>query len=176
MKSLIVFDLDGTLALSKSAIDDEMASLLGQLLEVEKVAIISGGDYPQFEQQVLGHLRGGDLVKLSILPTSGTKFFTYDGEWHKLYSEDLTADEKRKIEDALNHHFHVVARVLTIHGDPEQIPRAGNFNATARAHRVWRGYHTTHAERSADWPSPNRLEEERCPWGMALKPVPPPDA
>jgi phosphomannomutase len=102
MKSLIVFDLDGTLALSKSAIDDEMASLLGQLLEVEKVAIISGGDYPQFEQQVLGHLRGRDLAKLSILPTSGTKFFTYDGEWHKLYSEDLTADEKRKIEDALN--------------------------------------------------------------------------
>ena len=43
MKALVVFDLDGTLAPSKSAIDAEMASLLGALLEVVKVAVISGG-------------------------------------------------------------------------------------------------------------------------------------
>jgi phosphatidate phosphatase PAH1 len=40
MKSLIVFDLDGTLAESKSAIDAEMATLLGALLAVVKVARI----------------------------------------------------------------------------------------------------------------------------------------
>jgi hypothetical protein len=43
MKSLIIFDLDGTLAESKSSLDGEMAALLGRLLEVVKVAIISGG-------------------------------------------------------------------------------------------------------------------------------------
>jgi hydroxymethylpyrimidine pyrophosphatase-like HAD family hydrolase len=48
MKSLIVFDLDGTLAESKSAIDAEMATLLTALLAVVKVAIISGGALPQF--------------------------------------------------------------------------------------------------------------------------------
>ncbi len=104
MKRLIVFDLDGTLALSKSALDDEMASLLGRLMAVVKVAIISGGDYPQFEAQVLGRLpSSADLANLSLLPTSGTKFFVDDGGagWRKLYSEDLSPDQKRKIENAL---------------------------------------------------------------------------
>ena len=55
MKKLIAFDLDGTLAESKAAIDDmEMAERLAVLLTVGKVAIISGGDWPQFEIQVLG--------------------------------------------------------------------------------------------------------------------------
>ncbi|MBV8344685.1 MAG: HAD-IIB family hydrolase [Candidatus Eremiobacteraeota bacterium] len=102
MKRLIVFDLDGTLALSKAALDDEMAALLGRLLGVIKVAIISGGDYPQFQTQVLERLpAGSDFTNLSILPTSGTKFFVYDGQWRKLYSEDLTDEQKKKIESAL---------------------------------------------------------------------------
>ena len=37
MKKLIVFDLDGTLAESKSQLDDEMAALLGALLGIVKV-------------------------------------------------------------------------------------------------------------------------------------------
>ena len=49
MKTLIVFDLDGTLAESKSPLDAEMAVLIGRLLEVVKVAVISGGAWPQFE-------------------------------------------------------------------------------------------------------------------------------
>jgi HAD superfamily hydrolase (TIGR01484 family) len=102
MKKLIVFDLDGTLAKSKSAIDDEMANLLGELLGVVKVAIISGGDVPQFQKQVLGRLPSGiHLENLSILPTSGTKFYAYNGSWQKLYSEDLSDGEKHKIEDSL---------------------------------------------------------------------------
>ena len=44
MKKLIVFDLDGTLAESKSSLDVEMASLLTALLGVVKVAVISGGN------------------------------------------------------------------------------------------------------------------------------------
>ena len=39
MKSLIVFDLDGTLAESKSPLDKEMARLLRKLLSVAKVAL-----------------------------------------------------------------------------------------------------------------------------------------
>jgi phosphomannomutase len=98
MKKLIVFDLDGTLALSKAALDDEMAILLHDLLSVAKVAVISGGDWPQFEKQVLSHLPHDErLADLFLLPTCGTKFFRYSGEWKKIYSEDFTADEKEKI-------------------------------------------------------------------------------
>ncbi len=53
MKKLIVFDLDGTVAESKSAVDVEMAARLHDLLGMVKVAVISGGDWPQFEKQLL---------------------------------------------------------------------------------------------------------------------------
>ena len=98
VKKLIVFDLDGTLAESKSALDAEMASLLDALLGVVKVAVISGGNWPQFEQQVLSNLtRDERLKRLFLLPTCGTKFFRYESGWKELYSEDFTAEEKTKI-------------------------------------------------------------------------------
>ena len=102
MKKLIVFDLDGTLAESKSSLDAEMSQLLGDLLGVAKVAVISGGGWPQFEKQVLSHLpHDNSLVSLSLLPTCGTQFFRYARDWKKIYSEDFTADEKQKIVSSL---------------------------------------------------------------------------
>jgi phosphomannomutase len=98
MKKLIVFDLDGTLAESKSALDAAMAQRLHDLLGTVKVAVISGGDWPQFEKQLLSKLpHDAPLTGLSLLPTCGTKFYQYKGDWKKLYSEDFTADEKEKI-------------------------------------------------------------------------------
>jgi phosphomannomutase len=103
MKALIVFDIDGTLAESKAAIDPEMATLLGALLAVVKVAVISGADLPQFQTQVVGHLpTGADLRRLSLLPTNGTRFYRFEGAWHELYAEDLTPAQKQQIEAALN--------------------------------------------------------------------------
>ena len=81
MKKLIVFDLDGTLAESKASLDAEMAKLLTALLGIVKVAVISGGDWPQFEKQVLANLPHDDRLKnLSLLPTCGTKFYQYAGD------------------------------------------------------------------------------------------------
>ncbi len=98
MKKLVVFDLDGTLAQSKSSLDTEMAALLNQLLGFIKVAVISGGDWAQFQAQVLSHLANDDRLKnLSLLPTCGTQFYTYSSEWEKLYSEDFTSEQKTKI-------------------------------------------------------------------------------
>jgi HAD superfamily hydrolase (TIGR01484 family) len=102
VKKLIVFDLDGTLAESKTALDSEMAALLSALLAIVKVAVISGGDWPQFEQQLLQNLpQGQRLNNLSLLPTCGTKFYRYSGTWTKIYSEDFTAQEKDKIMRSL---------------------------------------------------------------------------
>ncbi|MGB3800833.1 MAG: hypothetical protein WA952_13545 [Lewinella sp.] len=68
MKKLSIFDLDGTLALSKSAIDPEMTALLAGLLRLARVATISGGEWPQFEKQVLARLaEDARLDRLSIL-------------------------------------------------------------------------------------------------------------
>ena len=102
MKKLIVYDLDGTLAESKSSLDAVMASLLHDLLGIVKAAVISGGDWPQFEKQLLSNLPHDERLKnLSLLPTCGTKFFQYTGDWKKIYSEDFTADEKEKIVSSL---------------------------------------------------------------------------
>jgi len=104
MKTLIIFDLDGTLAKSKQPIEPGMAALLSRLLDVVKVAIISGGAWPQFQTQVLANLPRDDrLHRLSILPTSGTRFLRYDGQWRQLYAEDFSDAEKTKIIAALNH-------------------------------------------------------------------------
>ncbi len=104
MKKLIVFDLDGTLAESKAAIDKDMVTIFNALLNVAKVAIISGGDWPQFKKQVINKLGiTKQLKNLSILPTCGTKFYRYKkGAWVKIYSEDFTPDEKTEIIDSLN--------------------------------------------------------------------------
>ncbi len=102
MKKLIVFDLDGTLAESKSSLDPEMALLLTSLLKAVRVAIISGGDWPQFEKQILSHLPQDDtLANLSMLPTCGTKFFRYKAGWSKIYSEDFTPDQSKQITVSL---------------------------------------------------------------------------
>jgi len=103
MKKLIVFDLDGTLAPSKSSLAPQSAALLHDLLGIIRVAVISGGAWTQFEKQLLTDLpENSCLANLSLLPTCGTKFFQYEGKWTELYSEDLTADERKKIIDSLD--------------------------------------------------------------------------
>jgi len=98
MKRLIIFDLDGTLAASKSPIDVSMSGLLRELIDIVYVAVISGGDWPQFQEQIIGRLPPGEyLARLFLLPTCGTKFFRYSGQWMEVYSEDFTASEKSQI-------------------------------------------------------------------------------
>jgi hypothetical protein len=102
-KRLIVFDLDGTLAESKSAVDPEMSGLLHDLLGIVNVAIISGGGWPQFEKQVVSKLPHDEHLKqLSLLPTCGTKLYQYSGDWKKLYEEDFTKNEREKILSSLH--------------------------------------------------------------------------
>jgi len=102
MKKLIVFDLDGTIAESKSSLDTEMSALLRDLFSIVKVAVISGGDWPQFEKQLVSDLpRDANLKNLFILPTSGTKFYKYNSVWEKLYSDDFSGEEKKKIASSL---------------------------------------------------------------------------
>lgn len=107
MKRLIVFDLDGTLAESKTPIDDEMGKLLDALLKVAQAAVISGGAWPQFEKQFLANLpKTEHLDRLSLLPTSGTRYLQYkDKKWSQLYAEDFTEAQKHKITAALKECF-----------------------------------------------------------------------
>jgi HAD superfamily hydrolase (TIGR01484 family) len=98
MKQLIAFDLDGTLAESKQPVDPAMAHLIAKLLDLVRVAVISGGDWPQFETQVVSRLPGKtDLRRLFILPTTGTKLYRFEGGWKPVYADVFDADERRRI-------------------------------------------------------------------------------
>ena len=102
MKQLMAFDLDGTLAESKAPLDDEVAGLLAALLSFAQVAVISGGDWPQFKKQVVDRLPpGAELGRLWILPTAGAKLFRFAGEWRQAYSEAITPAEKAHILEEL---------------------------------------------------------------------------
>lgn len=99
MKKLLVFDLDGTLAESKQPLALDMAEILEKALQKFNIAVISGGNYPQFEKQFLGSLPLLDeqLEKLYLFPTCATSFYRYNEGWKKVYSEDLTPEQKIKI-------------------------------------------------------------------------------
>lgn len=107
MKKLIAFDLDGTLAPSKSFLPDEMANVFGGLLDHFQVCVISGGKFGQFETQLLNglHVSPTQLQRLHLMPTCGTRYYAYDlakSDWEQVYAEDFTEAEKRQIIDALN--------------------------------------------------------------------------
>ena len=99
---IILFDLDDTLAPSKSRLDPAMVPLLSELLARIDVGIISGGRFEQFEQQVLDPLAGAaDLARLHIMPTCGTQYYRWvagvpeRGGWVQQYAENLSDDEKK---------------------------------------------------------------------------------
>lgn len=101
-RQLIAFDLDDTLAVSKSPITDRMGELLVTLLEQYDVCIISGGKFEQFTRQVVDRLEASDrlLSRMHLMPTCGTRYYRYDEvkkDWVKQYAEDLTDAEKKNI-------------------------------------------------------------------------------
>jgi phosphomannomutase len=78
------------------------ANLLNSLLGIVRVSVTSGGTWSQFEKQMLANLSHDERLKnLSLLPTCGTKFYKYESAWKRLYSEDFTDEEKKKIVHSL---------------------------------------------------------------------------
>jgi HAD superfamily hydrolase (TIGR01484 family) len=107
---LVAFDLDDTLAASKSPVDPTMARLLVRLLEAVEVCIISGGQFGQFTSQVIDQLPLDDpeaLGRLHLMPTCGTQYYRYIGDspseasWYQQYAENLSDAEKRAALDAV---------------------------------------------------------------------------
>jgi hypothetical protein len=110
MKKVIAFDLDGTLAPSKSRLPEEMSALMSQLLDRYQVCVISGGRIEQFHKQLLNDLKASptELARLHLMPTCGTRYYSYNSEsndWDMVYAEDFTEEQKVKIIDALNKGF-----------------------------------------------------------------------
>lgn len=106
MKKVIVFDLDDTLAVTKSPISDMMSEQLAQLINEFQVCIISGGKFEQFKMQVVDRLAVEPKVfaRLHLMPTCGTRYYRFNlgkNTWSLIYQEDLTNEQKSRIIDVL---------------------------------------------------------------------------
>ncbi len=95
---LVAFDLDDTLAPSKSAVDPRMLRAFAALLDRTTVAVISGGNFEQFETQLVSRLDGIDeasLERLHLLPTCGTRYERREqGAWRTVYREHLDPEQR----------------------------------------------------------------------------------
>jgi HAD superfamily hydrolase (TIGR01484 family) len=102
---LVAFDLDDTLAPSKSAIDPRIGELLIDLAERVEVAIISGGQLEQFRKQVVDRLPAASadvLSHLHLLPTCGTQYYRVTPAGiETVYAHSLTDDEKQRAMTAV---------------------------------------------------------------------------
>jgi HAD superfamily hydrolase (TIGR01484 family) len=111
VKKLIAFDLDGTLAPSKSVMTDKMSELFNDLLDHFQVCVISGGKFEQFEKQLLSNLKASPakLEHLHIMPTCGTRYYRFNPAtktWKQVYAEDFSEAQKRKIIAVINDAAH----------------------------------------------------------------------
>jgi HAD superfamily hydrolase (TIGR01484 family) len=104
-KKLIIFDLDGTLAPSKSSIPGRIAELLTRILARYQVCVISGLRFETYKEHLLASLdRSKNLTNLHLMPTSGTQYYRFDSDksdWKLVYADFFKDKEKFKIKQAL---------------------------------------------------------------------------
>ncbi len=96
---LVAFDLDDTLAPSKSPLPPEVAGALADLLKRVPVCVISGGNLLQFERQLLAGLNvpAELLGSLHLMPTCGTQYLLRgDTGWDIQYRETLSEAQKER--------------------------------------------------------------------------------
>ncbi|HEY8992966.1 MAG TPA: HAD-IIB family hydrolase [Candidatus Microsaccharimonas sp.] len=106
MKKVLAFDMDDTIAITKSPISERMATAFNYILDTFDICIISGGNYELFEKQLISRLDvdPSKLKRIHLMPTCGTRYYRYDEaarDWALQYAEDLTVDEKAKIAQVL---------------------------------------------------------------------------
>jgi HAD superfamily hydrolase (TIGR01484 family) len=112
-RELIVFDMDGTLTPSKSVADREMIRLILALLEQKRIAIIGGGKYSLFREQLVDRLPRHDprLANLFLFPTTSTAFYRYHDGWKNIYNKELPLADRTRIKAA----FKAVFREMDYH-------------------------------------------------------------
>ena len=106
MKKVLAFDMDDTIAITKSPISDRMATVFNHILDNFDICIISGGKYELFQKQFISRLDAdpSKLARVHLMPTCGTRYYRFNlssNSWEMEYAEDLTSDERATIAQVL---------------------------------------------------------------------------
>ena len=110
-KSLIVFDLDGTLAPSKSPLSPSMARALTALLKQKKVAVIGGGSIRNVHNQFVKNLTAqGRYLRIFFFfpPPPLHSTATRAERWKNVYAHFLSTAQKKTIRQAVTDVFHEI--------------------------------------------------------------------
>ena len=83
MKSVVLFDMDGTITPARQTIEDKMTTALSDLLKVSEVGIVTGSGFEYVMQQCGSFFNSEqDFSKLTLLPCNGTQKYVYRaGTW-----------------------------------------------------------------------------------------------
>lgn len=107
MKKVLAFDMDDTLAVSKTPLAPHMSDILRDVLRQFDVCVISGAKFETLDNQIIQGLEGIDeqqRAHLHLMPTCGTRYYRFneaEQQWQPQYAEDLSEDEKQRIIAAL---------------------------------------------------------------------------
>jgi|TARA_R110001592_G_scaffold3231_3_gene18150 phosphomannomutase len=128
-KSIVLFDMDGTLTEPRASIQENMIVAIVNLLESSEVGIVTGSDSDYVFQQCksLFENKHIDKTKLHLYPCNGTKVFKWSieaGSYEEVYSigmiEELGQDAYNSI---LSSCLEYQACIATIHN----LPYTGTF-------------------------------------------------
>lgn len=128
-KSIVLFDMDGTLTEPRAPIQENMIVAIVNLLESSEVGIVTGSDSDYVFQQCksLFENKHIDKTKLHLYPCNGTKVFKWSievGSYEEVYSigmiEELGQDAYNSI---LSSCLEYQACIATIHN----LPYTGTF-------------------------------------------------
>lgn len=97
------FDIDGTLAESKQAVEPPMATALADLAYKIPVAIISGGSIELLLSQIVERLPAtAPLSRFYLFPTAGAACFVFrDSAWQPRYQELLNDTEREHVIETI---------------------------------------------------------------------------
>lgn len=104
MIKAVIFDIDGTLTISKSVLEPKTGILLAELMTHIPIAIMSGGSYAQFQKQLLSGIpENAHFENLYLFPTSAAQCYKWEnGTWQFLYNNPFTEEEREHILIALH--------------------------------------------------------------------------
>ena len=107
MKKVLAFDIDQTLNIAKTPIDDEIADLLVKCLDHFEICPISGQKFDQFLIQIvdrLPHPTPEQLSHLHLFVAQGTQYYRYNiakNDWELVYNYPLTDEQVQKISETI---------------------------------------------------------------------------
>ncbi len=105
MKRILAFDIDQTLNVAKTPINDEIADLLVKCLDRFEICPISGQKFDQFLIQIVNRLKSPtpeQLSHLHLFVAQGTQYYRYkNGDWKQVYNYPLTNEQVTKISQTI---------------------------------------------------------------------------